>query len=250
MNSKHPLKIALASDNCQLIPSVVAICSVLEQHIANKVTVHFLGEDLSTDHRRLLDAICMQYPNAKLEFSDIVKLLPCPLTFFGRKYPKAVYGRMLLPELVDGRVLYLDSDTYTHESLQDLFQIDLKNNCMAAVRDTSHLRNINRRNLSEYELDRVEQVRTIMRPFPEYDYFNSGVMLLDCDKIRANGKLFKDFVDVQKAFSMSMLDQDYLNLKLKGNVSFLSTAYNCDHGASRKAFRIEKSFVSKWYLQV
>ena len=78
-----------------------------------------------------------------------------------------IYFRLLIPKLLPySKVLYLDADTVTCESLKELYSTNLEANYIAAVRDAKFC------GLPE------------LRLAPGAKYLNSGVMLLNLDAWR------------------------------------------------------------------
>ena len=103
----------------------------------------------------------------------------------------------LLPDL--DRILYLDIDTIVVQDLAKLWELDLEGRYMAAVR---------------------EPEKSVVKP-----YYNTGVIMLNLDKIRKDGaddilirKLNKQYYEFP--------DQDAMNEVFEGRVLDLQTAYN------------------------
>ena len=213
------VKIALASDENVVRYSLVSIMSVLE-HCKQEVTVHFLGNKISTNAKESIERVFKVYSDAELVYHDISEICSQTKTISG--YPVTSLARLYLPELVDGSILYLDVDTFVQEDITALFDIDLENKCVAAVRDFGLLASLRKQNRKSEKLRTYAQ--GLMNPFPVYDYFNSGVMLINCDRIKEIPLLRKAFADIEAVTTYSNLlwpDQDYLNQILKGQVMFL-----------------------------
>ena len=241
MTNKPLVKIALVSDNNFVFPSIVAICSVLEHCPTNQVQVHFLGDAVDAKLRLILDSVCIRYPNSELVYHDLTNALPAPEETVGH-WPRAALARLRIPELIDGKVLYIDGDTYALSDVSELFGMALGNCTIAAVRDFGLLATLRKKTKKANELR--SHATTILSPFAHHDYFNSGVMLIDCDQIRKNEELYKKFVDVNavaKTPSIVYPDQDYLNWVLKGKVHFLNPSWNSQYGFSGRALRVAES---------
>ena len=119
------------------------------------------------------------------------------------RYPKEMYYRIfvsrLLPKTVD-RVLYLDPDIVVINSIDKLYNIDLEGNLFAAA---SHLE----------EKGIMTAVNDIRLSVPMgTGYYNSGVMVMDLEKLRqelSEEDIF-DFIRRHKS-SLILPDQDVLN---------------------------------------
>lgn len=136
-------------------------------------------------------------------------------TFEGLKevshFTKAMYYRLLIPSLVkDSEVaLYLDCDILVRSCISELFEIDLLDNYVAAVRNPL--------------FERHESLK-----LRESDgYFNSGVLLINVRKWNSEG--FKDkIIDIisNKKDVLLMPDQDALNIASNGKWLSISDTYN------------------------
>lgn len=131
------------------------------------------------------------------------------ISFPKSNYPPIVYATLFIPELLsdEDRVIYLDSDTIVVGSFKDLIGIDLKNNYCAAVLDVP---------LPNFK-DKVG--------FSSQDnYYNSGVLLMDLDKLRKDNIQDKLVASIDK--QVKYADQDVLNIVLKGRILTIPPKYN------------------------
>ena len=120
-----------------------------------------------------------------------------------RYYSKAMYYRLLaawlLPESVD-RVLYLDPDILVIGKVRELYHMDMGNSLYAAAMH---------RGLIGISAS-ISKVR-----LPDHDsdsYFNSGVLLMDLEKLRKDTDRRAIFEYVEKYQHILILpDQDVLN---------------------------------------
>lgn len=108
-------------------------------------------------------------------------------------WPRAIYGRMLLPDLLNGRsgrLLYLDSDMVVQHSLAELETLELEKLPLAAVPGPHR------------HLDRD----------PSIGYFESGTLLIDLEEWRRRdiGTAAIDWL--RRNRSARMPDQDALNM--------------------------------------
>lgn len=233
------VKLSVASDRKYFHHSLIAILSVVE-HCDRPIDIHYLGDDLHKDHRIDLELVSKNHRSVEVIFHDVTKVLPKIETV--KFWTKVALARMYLPELVSGKILYLDVDTFTQADVSYLFELDLQDNCVVAVRDFGILGSLRKQNLKAETLR--NHVKQIMDPFPVYDYFNSGVMLIDCDKIRQNNSLANAFTNIDAVISDHKLlypDQDHLNISLKGHVSFVNPSWNSIYGMTGRALRVAKT---------
>lgn len=119
------------------------------------------------------------------------------------RFPAQIWLRMLAPELLPelGRALYLDADTIALGDLGPLCELDLEGNHVAAVTNVPYPEPSN-------------------RPYPDAlgieprDYFNSGVLLLDLERIRADGIGAQLIAAARTHVDLDWPDQSVLNLVL------------------------------------
>ena len=230
------IQIALATDMHFLRPTLVAMMSAIA-HASRPVSVCLCGIDLSEHARKVIDAACGLFPGTKLAFHDISERI-AEIPFDG-PLPKSAAGALLIPGLASGRILYLDSDTITCGDISPLFDLDLKGTPIAAVRDYTILNDIRKNVAVEQEYFHV--VERLMKPHPPIDNVNSGVVLMDCEKIRDDGEIEDGMVGRAKMEVYGVEDQHILNATFKGRVTFLGPEWNCLWGRMLQGRRISKA---------
>jgi lipopolysaccharide biosynthesis glycosyltransferase len=122
------------------------------------------------------------------------------------------YFRLLISNILDNdKIIYLDCDTIVKYDISKLFEIDIGDNYIAAVRDI-------------FGIDFQEYVKTLGL-LPE-NYINSGVLII-------NNKVWKEFDIGNKCIEklvndpkIKFMDQDALNIVCKDKVYFLDRKWN------------------------
>lgn len=127
----------------------------------------------------------------------------------------AALYKLSLAEILMGakKAIYLDGDTLVQKSLKSLYEYELGNNYVAAVDDM----------LDENEDGQSGLARRI--GLNREKYFNSGVMLLNLEKIRLDG-ISRKLIDYRKNGLNYFMDQDALNVVLGEHRSSLPYKYN------------------------
>ena len=241
------IQVAFATDMEYFEPALVAMTSVL-RFVSRPARVYFLGHELTDAAQRKLEAACRHFPGTNLHYHRISTDMLAGLSGKRGYLTPVSLGRLYLPKLVRGQVLYLDSDTITYGDIAPLFDFEMNGSLISAVRDTVNLKYYYKYNSKIYITlkkikncnkvkKRLEHRAKLMAPFPIYDYFNSGVLLMDCDAITAVEGLLERMTDTIAAGQHILPDQDHLNTLFKGRVAFLEPKWNCSRGSIRHDMR-------------
>lgn len=235
------IQIALATDADAFRPTLVAMLSVIE-NTSRPVTVHFLGHNLTMSARNELEDACKLHPQTELIFYELTDAMFCGAVQKAHYISLVTLGRMYIPKLIQGRVLYLDGDTITCGDVSPFFDLDLKGALIAAVPDVLVLNMLTERRWRKKYSDRIQYFEKLMVPAATHHYFNAGVILFDCDRIRGSGDLADQMVNMTAASKYELLDQDYLNFIFREKVLFVDPGWNCFWGRINRARRLMKNF--------
>lgn len=205
---RNQCPILLISDSNYAVPTLVTLLS-LKQSKATKTnyTIFIITSQVSKDFKMTLK---------KIYSSDFkIQLLKVHNKY--KAYQKSrnpITSTALLkfdiPQLFKtyDRILYLDSDIIATQDLQHLLNLPLSNVYAAVVKDmVAHFDgNLERLNL--------------------FAYFNSGVMLLNLQKMRQD-LITEQLIQIKKADPWNyFMDQDTFNIAFKHKLSFISPQYN------------------------
>ncbi|MCH5232250.1 MAG: glycosyltransferase family 8 protein [Muribaculaceae bacterium] len=216
MDNSHPkIPIVFATDHNFVVPTTVAIMSLLKNSENCGYEIFIIVSDNVTDNdKRILEAqVCPQnkvsshsitFLNAGEEFKEAYET---------RGVSNACYYRLMIPWLLPqfDKVIYSDSDVVFKGSLNDIFNHDLKGSLVAGV--TGKIwskpllkRYLNRRGLSEKE------------------YINSGFLLINSSLQRELN--LKDEYLRHSGKKYVYQDQDIINIVCKGKIAHLPGEYN------------------------
>ena len=158
--------------------------------------------------------------NAEIIFADIrgkvEKTGDLPLRDY---YSKSTYFRFYISELYPeyDKALYVDSDTVVLGDIAKLYSTDIQNYYVGACNEQAMVQ-------TDVYGTYVERVLGIDRN----NYFNAGVMLINCKAFRENCVL-KEFLRLLGVYSFVVTqDEDYLNVICKDKVFWLSPAWNVE----------------------
>lgn len=191
--------------------------SVLD-HTTEKITFHILHDDtLSETNRILLKQTAERFGGMtvfyKVQFDqDMVSLDSVKNITIGTLF------RLMIPntccELC--KIIYLDGDVLVQLDLNELWKIDLTNNCLGAVPDVE----ITKKNYIDNRLYKHLGVAANC-------YFNSGILVLNLEEIRKQMDLGKEGIRILKNHPhLPFADQDVLNIIFQRQMIELPTNYN------------------------
>ena len=199
------LPIVLITDNNYVIPTIVTITSLLANRYYNtKYRIYVLGNSLSKKSKDLFS----QIPDISL-----INLHKFFLDFEGTHghVSAAALLKFKLAEMFPqyDKILYLDTDMIIQKDLSELFNIQLEDKYAAVVKDMKGMENCAAHKRLQLEA-----------------YFNSGMMLLNLDRLRKD-KIFDKLIDYKKNKDIrAFMDQDCFNAVFNGNVIYLPCTYN------------------------
>ena len=207
-----------------VLPALVSIWS-LQRSARQPVEVTIYGEEIGESHYNLIQRVGDKCglsisvhdfdATAFQEYSSIAKT----------RFPTISLLPLLLPRLVDGRCLYIDADTLVLGDVWELLLSDLGGFPIGACTDVGNVTIVQ---------DQIARVRAsdLLRPtyarhkrtnqfnrilslgfHPEENYFNSGVVVMDCDRVRSDCPDYADLCDMDRLLPYAQFapDQDRLN---------------------------------------
>lgn len=205
--------ICLISDDNYVMPTCVAIRSIISSKLAStRYVIHVIASALSLESkseflRLATDSVAI----------DIIEKDPSVFEGLHTFAEGAVcvasvsaLFKFLLPDILPGldKVLYLDGDLICKTDLTELFSTDLGDNYAAAVPDSGQI------------YYKHAYVKRVMK------YINSGVMLLNLKKMRADN-LPEVLVRTKKELTDSnLMDQNVFNVVFDHHLVYLPVRYN------------------------
>ena len=140
---------------------------------AKKINFFILDSGISKENKFRIEKICDNFVNASLKWIKIESISKkIGIDVKNDRGSFSQYSRLFIGDVLDNsveRVLYLDCDTLILSSLKDLWNIELKGNIIAALKDA----------FSKYYRKNINLVNDDLM-------FNSGVMLIDLKAWRDN----------------------------------------------------------------
>ncbi|MBC9246394.1 glycosyltransferase family 8 protein [Paracoccus sp. 11-3] len=234
MTTRRPVKIVYVTDSGFLNPTLVSVWSLLET-LSGDAELHFWGDNLSDADWKNVRHVAAGNPRVTLIEKEIGQDHLCQAEGPKDYITAATMGRLFIPRYIDGYALYIDGDTLVTGDVSPLFDLDLGTTYAGVVRDFTLLHWLADSEVAKNERDaRLAEVAAFMAPAESTEYFNAGILLLNCDQIRADPEMQHRIEDVLSASACSHGDQDHLNTLFDGNVTQLDIAWNLSWGRAQR----------------
>ena len=199
----------------------VMVSSVFRHRDPNRnYIVHVLSADVASDD--LKHAVPYSDDNFAVVLVDVSGINERFETFdFGPFFgPECVYRLSLGALLPDvEKIVYLDADLVVLDDISKLFDLDLGQNIIGAVRDIGTAGMV-----SGYAVGEAERLSSLGIP-SGVDYFNSGVLLMDIAEMKDQVTL-EDYSRWINDHQPSYPDQDFLNSAFADSILFLPMKWN------------------------
>ncbi len=140
------------------------------------------------------------------------------------RFPAVSLLPLLLPRLEKGRCLFIDADTLVKGDVWELLSADLHGMPIGACTDMGQVTYLERRFLKTRVSDVFRPARARRKRMnyieriaglgfiPQENYFNSGVLMMECDAIRGESPEYTDLADIDRLRPFREFpDQDRLN---------------------------------------
>lgn len=154
-----------------------------------------------------------KYKNFDIKFINVNEYIKNHKLYPKAHYSEEMYYRMLIPEILNQykKVLYLDCDLIVKRDISQLYNEELNDNYLGAVRNYCNI------GMSEYlrELN-----------IDPLNYFNSGVIIFNNEKWIEHKLRQKCFELISKMPNLACPDQDVLNIVCMNKIKFLDNRWN------------------------
>jgi len=224
MATAQKIHIALAFDDVFWAPAFALMRSIcIHSSFADRVVFHLFEYEVSQSHRADLDRIGDEF-GAKIIHYDVLDLdeyRKAAASFPVRgNLHSIIYARLFLHQYVPQnvhRIIYLDCDTMVFSPIEAVFDIDLEGKTIGAVYDL---------NATKWKLGQDMIAKSDVFQASDH-YFNSGVMVMDLERIRRVNILEK-LNSFQETGLIDRLyyDQDMLNLIFRNDWRNLGWRFN------------------------
>lgn len=222
LEKRDPIVIAFCVSDSFIRHTAVVIVSILASNPGEHFIFHVLCGDLSADNRAKLAT--MESERVSIVCHDIVQEEERALPTLMEHVSREAYFRFRIPEIIDApRVIYSDVDVLVRGPLRPLWETDLQGMPLGAVQEAS--------DILRYDPKVWHDYRKTIGIREDNTYFYSGLLLMDCDKLRAEhatARLFEDAALCTKTLPpifFAASDQVVINRVFQGRIFPLPVRY-------------------------
>ena len=190
--------------------------SILE-HTDSRICFHILhDETVSEENKRQLQHVAHQKGDS-IQFHFIDTAIFDDVKERLHRFTVGTMFRLMLPEMLPNlnKIIYLDADLFVNRDIKELWDVDIREYCLAGVIDEG--------------VD-IHNYPRILNKYPKIkkeSYFNAGVLYINLKKLREFGNLKKLVVDfLVENPEAGLPDQDALNVIFHNKVLYLDGSWN------------------------
>ncbi|SFT66479.1 Lipopolysaccharide biosynthesis protein, LPS:glycosyltransferase [Lishizhenia tianjinensis] len=213
------IPIVLSSNNGYVPYMSTAIESIMENAGCNhQYRIHIFHKEISDEFQELLFDQVKNRSNFSIEFIDVrshfLKFAP-----YTAGISIEAYYRLYIPYYFnnDEKVLYLDCDLICNRDVADLFNFDIGDHLIGAVRGLAEI--------GWYNSTENHYWDTLLKLENPKNYFNSGVMLINTSRFR-NEISFDQLLSETEKEEYPCYDQDVLNIVCQEKCYFIPNEWN------------------------
>ena len=218
--NKGIIPIFFASDDRFVRYTIVSLDSMIRNASKDRFyRVHVLHSNVSDAMQKKLLALANE--NFEITFDDVTPYLnsvadQLPIRHY---YTKTTYYRLFIADMFPqyDKAIYIDSDTIVQGDVSKLYDTDIGDNYVGACHEQA---------MAQVDVfgTYCERVVGVSR----YNYFNAGLILINCSVFREKQVLNK-FVHYLGVYNFIVTqDEDYLNLICKDHVCLLDQRWNTE----------------------
>lgn len=231
------VNIATGFDRTYCGVACVMIKSLIEHaSIENRYNIYILHNDIGIEDQYYFLSLSKSKKNVNISFINIEEydFFAKISLYASRHITKAAYYRLFLPYFFEDidKILYLDGDCILLNDISSLYTFDLENNYIAGSRDVNlssidFLKKHSPFDLYFSDYNSFYDYFKFYLGFNEYkmqNYINSGVVLMNLDKMRKENWHDK----MQEALSRIFLyhDQDIINYYCQDSICYIENIWN------------------------
>lgn len=223
----------------------VFIQSIIENRAEDTyLDILIFHDDISKNYQKIIYSIAGEDEKVSIRFIDVGTAFDFSNLYTSDHITKETYYRFASVKLLTeySKVLYLDGDMICLSDLRELYEIDMGNALVAAVRDVDFSGNCRRDRITRDYANDVLMINKYS------EYFQAGVLVLNLERIRTK-LTFEKLVSIASSRNWMFWDQDVLNYAFKGEVFYLPQIWNVlMNWSEKKHTRMERIIQTDYVL--
>ena len=222
-DKKAAVIVLVSSDEYAPFASVVVESIIETASTSHQYDIVILTDNMLQRNQWRIQRQAMRKENISVRILNISKMIEGFSFFTWAHFTSNTYYRLLTPDVFCqyDKVLYLDSDIVVNHDIYELFEVDLKDNYLAAAYDTHVVSYCTQNPPLE---QRAYNIKELGMENPE-EYFQAGVSLFNVKAIRRD---FQEGYLIKQGLSHKLrwLDQDLLNKLFHNKILRLPNCWN------------------------
>ncbi|NMM95080.1 DUF4422 domain-containing protein [Bifidobacterium oedipodis] len=224
------IPVVFAADDAYAPMVTTTIYSMLKNADPNRrYDVIVLERDISKENKQLITSFLAQFSNATIRFHDVSRAIAgFNLTTNNAHISIETYYRFIIQEALPfySKILYLDCDLVVNGDVAQLFDTEIGDAAIGAVRDLDFLGNLNMK-----DGIRATYVSKQLHMTNPYGYFQAGVLVMNLDRMRTIHSVH-EWLEIAQRPGFIYNDQDILNMECEGMVHYLPYDWNVMHNCA------------------
>lgn len=236
------IPIVLTSSDYYIPYAAMTLQSIVKNSMpTNNYDVIFLYSNITDESKNILKDVIKNNKNFNLRFYNITPMIGKYKFISNNHVSEETFYRLFVQQIFKNydRIVYLDSDLIIKRDISDLYNIDIKDNLIAATLDADWM--------SQYNgaIPKVKSFcKKVLKLDDPYKYFQAGVVMFN---IKEMNKTFKkdELVKYASEREYMYVDQDVLNAKLQGRVFYLDLRWNVMTSCGGERLKNIKTYAPK-----
>lgn len=218
----NAVPIVLAANN-GFVPYLSTMLESILEHAnpSRGYDIIVLHRDISAENQHKMQLQAAPYPNCSVRFANVQSYFDSLHLFVNQHLSIETYYRLVVQDLMPEyeKILYLDSDMVSESDVAELYDINIGDCMIGAVKD----------------IDIAGQVKTNpeMRAYvmnqiglnDPFEYFQAGVLILNLNAFRKNVTVH-ELLKIASEKEWKCHDQDVLNHVCRGSVYYIPQEWN------------------------
>lgn len=219
------------------------LCESILSNTDSKVCVHILHDDTLTSTNKSNLQTVVESHSQEINFVDVtesIKNINIDIDKITQTFTRGSIFRLLIPNIINlSKVIYLDCDIVVNLDINELWKADISNKSIAGVPHLS----------SKNKCIKTDNDTQILG-----NYINSGVLLMNLERIRETHSLIEEAISFFKNTKSELPDQDFLNMIFKDDILYLDNKFNYEPKESDKLTNLHGhiwhflGFVKPWNM--